>query len=969
MKVLFSLLFSLTFLVANSQITRQWAATYNGTGDFNDRYICLAADGAGNIYLGGSTINPDVNRDFLIVKLNASGEVQWRKEFNWTGNGPDEVLAIAVDANAVYVSGFAFASNNVYSSTDYLTMKLNLNGDTIWTRTYNYTIADAYDQANALFVDAAGNVYVTGQSDNDSTSNTNDDYATVKYASNGTEQWVKRFNGFGNATDQAVKVVADNSGNVYVTGRSSNGNDDDYVTIQYNSAGVQQWIKYDDRGGRDRATDMAIDQSGNIFITGRSDNGNNDDFWTLKYNSLGVSQWPGGIVFDFVDDDRPTAIAVDPTGNVYVTGQADVDASGLRNWNFETVKYNAAGGQLWAKTYDGQAGQDDLPNDIAVDGNGNVFVTGQSDGEISPAIVNNMVTIIYNASGSQLAAAVYAGAGAQDDAGAGVIATATGCVVAGYTEDSNTMRNALAVSFNTSGTTLWEHIFNGVGDNNENIRSLAVDQSNRVYVAGYIVEKNADRNLGLVQFDAAGNVICKETFDGTATGSKDDAQAIAVDNTGNILAAGSMHNKGQSYDIAYCKINSAICDSIWRKIYNAPANGSDRALDMVTDGAGNTYLTGRVDSDPSLQSKPNCFTAKIDPSGNIVWSQIYHLPGSIDDRGLFIRIAASGNIYVLGRTNNGSNFDLFVLKYSNAGSQQWVQLYDGGNGNDYPTDLKIDAAENIYVCGRVEEITSEVYDMVTIKYNSNGAAQWTKKYNGIGAGNDEAEALTIDGQGNVIVTGLSDAEPGVNENLNMTTIAYDPLGNQKWIHTYSGTSNADDIPDDITVNGANQIIVTGHTNKQSALDPNYDIVTMILDTAGAELWNDVYNGLSDSSDIPNLIVVNGNDFYVAGSSVRGNEMRNMLVIKYSGSITEVKESAKEIATMLPNPFADLLQINCIADESNLILFNELGQTVFSQMLHRGINNMQLSGITKGIYFYQIRKTSEIIQSGKLLKSN
>src|SRR6185436_17922312 len=91
------LLALIAFVNAFSQITRQWVASYNGPGDYNDRYTCAATDVNGNIYLGGSTTNSDVNRDYLVVKLNASGILQWSKQYSGTGNGPDEVTAIWVD--------------------------------------------------------------------------------------------------------------------------------------------------------------------------------------------------------------------------------------------------------------------------------------------------------------------------------------------------------------------------------------------------------------------------------------------------------------------------------------------------------------------------------------------------------------------------------------------------------------------------------------------------------------------------------------------------------------------------------------------------------------------------------------------------------------------------------------------------------------------------------------------------------
>lgn len=969
MKQILTALCSVLVLSATAQITRHWAATYNGSGDFNDRYTCMASDTSGNIYLGGSTMNPGDNKDQLIVKLNSAGVVQWRKEFNWSGNGADEVLAITVNANNLFVTGYAFVDNSVNTSSDYLTIKMNLSGDTIWTRTYNYNVASAYDQANSVFVDAAGNVYVTGISDNDSTALTNDDYATVMYSASGTEQWVQRFNGLGNATDQAEKVVADNVGNVYVTGRSDNGTDDDYVTIKYNSAGTRIWIKYDDRGGRDRATAMAIDAKNNIYITGRSDNGTNDDFWTLKYNSAGVRKWAAGAAFDFVDDDRATAMTVDINGNVYVTGQSDVDVSALRNWNYQTVKYDSFGTQIWAKTYEGTVSQDDIANAIAVDKLGNVYVTGQSDGDVTATIVNNIATVGYNASGTQLFASVYAGTANQEDAGRAVISTSTGCAVAGYTQDAAQMESAIAISYSTAGSKNWQEIFDGIGDNNDNVRSVEIDASNNVYLAGYSVERRADRNMALVKYSATGSFICKNTLDGTANGSQDDVQAIVLDDLGNPVIAGSLHNKGESFNGVITKTDGSTCANIWTTTYDAPAHGADKIYDMVRDAGGNLYVTGRVDGDPSLNSNQNCFTAKLDPSGAIIWSQAYNSGSANEDRGLAIRLASSGNVYVVGRTWNGTDYDILMLKYNNAGVQQWIRNYHGGNGNDEPKDIVLDATENFYITGISEEVTSGVYDFVSMKYNASGVQQWVTKYNGAGNGNDLATGIALDTSNNVVVVGETDADPTSIVNRDIAIVKYDITGSLSWVKTYNGVANTDDAGDDVAIDAFNRIYVTGHTNKSSSISPNYDVITMIYSADSVLQWSDIYNGTSDSSDVPNLLVLHGNDFYVAGSSVEGNQMKNMLVIKYSSSdpVNNIAaEKENNDFQVFPNPFMHSFNVISSQEVADFELHNSLGEIIFKTEIKKGENKLAMPEISSGVYFYQIRTNNLLLSTGKII---
>ncbi len=198
-----------------------------------------------------------------------------------------------------------------------------------------------------IAVDAAGNSYVTGHSY--SSSGSFYDYATVKYNTAGTQQWVKRYDGPGSSDDYAKAIKVDAAGNVYVTGEAffivNNGSD--YATIKYNASGVQQWVaRYNGPGNSvDVGNAIVLDAGGNVYVTGESRGANgDDDFGTVKYNPAGVEQWvvrhtsPGNDVFDLA-----SALAVDGLGCVYVTGRSNQVGSSL----ITTIKYmQSQGGPL-----------------------------------------------------------------------------------------------------------------------------------------------------------------------------------------------------------------------------------------------------------------------------------------------------------------------------------------------------------------------------------------------------------------------------------------------------------------------------------------------------------------------------------------------------------------------------------------------------------------------------------------------
>jgi hypothetical protein len=201
-----------------------------------------------------------------------------------------------------------------------------------WIATYNGP-GNYIDEATAIAVDTSGNVYVTGQSFG---VGVDFDYATVKYNADGQEQWVARYNGPVNFDDHATAIAVDSSGNVYVTGRSPGlDTGDDYVTIKYNSTGQQQWLaRYNGPGSDGNLTDaawaVAVDDSGNVYVTGQSVGaGTDDDYATIKYNPDGQEQWvaryngPGNL------GDVAYAIAVDKAGNIYVTGGSIGSDSGV----------------------------------------------------------------------------------------------------------------------------------------------------------------------------------------------------------------------------------------------------------------------------------------------------------------------------------------------------------------------------------------------------------------------------------------------------------------------------------------------------------------------------------------------------------------------------------------------------------------------------------------------------------------
>lgn len=113
----------------------------------------------------------------------------------------------------------------------------------------------------------------------------------------------------------------------------------DYGTIVYDASGEQLWkAQYNNSGFTDVASAMAVDAYGDVYVTGRShdDSGYYLEYATIKYNSSGATEWIQRYGGPGVGNDAAADLALDGFGNVYVTGASDGDSSGL---DFATIKY------------------------------------------------------------------------------------------------------------------------------------------------------------------------------------------------------------------------------------------------------------------------------------------------------------------------------------------------------------------------------------------------------------------------------------------------------------------------------------------------------------------------------------------------------------------------------------------------------------------------------------------------------
>ncbi|MDO8528058.1 MAG: putative Ig domain-containing protein [Deltaproteobacteria bacterium] len=363
------------------------------------------------------TPNLSDSENVMVTVNEACSNVAWTRTYNGSFNGRDIGHGIAVDNNGnVYVTGSEEATELNYNIW---VRKYDANGNTLWTRTYNGS-ANSTDEGRGIAVDNNGNVYVTGS---EIVAGQRSNVWVRKYDTNGNALWTETYNNPANSSDEGHGIAVDNNGNVYVAG-------DENVAVQYANIWVRKY-----------------DANGNAL-------------WTKTYNN--PANGP----------DMGQGIAVDNVGNVYVTGFEDADEESFNIW---IRKYDANGNTLWTRTHNANWG--DFGNGIAVDGNGNVYVTGSET------------------------------------------------VVAG--NDNIWIRK-----YDTNGNTLWTETHNGSANNLDSGNGITIDRNGNVYVTGFEAVAGGGGNVWVRKYDTDGNTLWTETHNGGV------GQGIAVDINGNVYVTG-----------------------------------------------------------------------------------------------------------------------------------------------------------------------------------------------------------------------------------------------------------------------------------------------------------------------------------------------------------------------------------------------------------------------------------------------
>ncbi len=899
---LYTLIAFLLFSFSSLAQTNSPAATYitNNTGYAGGATNgnCVAYDASGNMYVAGvftGEMNADptgttttykltavgVTTDIYVAKYSSTGSLVWA--FSLGGSSADVARGITVDANGyIYLVGNITAASStnidadpssntnnisgasVSNSSDIFIAKYNGNTTPSNTTFYKWAFtagSTSTDQANAVTVDAAGNVYVCGTiagttaMDMDPSSNTNNitgaggnDMFVAKYdgtltpSSTSFYKWAFQVGASG--ADAMLGMAIDASGYIYTCG-TINGS-------------TSTNIDADPTSNTNYVTGVAVTSSADVFVA-KYDG-------TLDPSNTSFYKW--AFTTGSTSADQANAITTDATGNVYIggliSGTTALDADPSANSNTVT---GAGGSDIFIAKYDGTLAP------ASTSFYKWAFVTGNTGTDQALAIKVDASNKLIVAGTVSISSSLSVDADPSSN---------TNNVTNGYSTSSQDFFLAkYDATLDPTSTSFYQWAFAAGGTGTDLFNGVAASSS-KIYVAG---------NIGST----------------TSVGSFD---ADPSSNTNNITGSGSITGAAMIYDNTVTATSTSFYKAALAIGY---ATGSSNVANSTAmDASGNTYAVGGYAGTIVLGSGSNTVTltsslgttdgylAKYDVGGSLLWAFSLGSNGGTDQL-LAVTVDASGYVYVAGQmtgtdatsfdadpssnTNNvsgattTSTTDMFIAKYdgsltpSSTSFYKWAFVIGSNNsGTEQVNAITVDASGYVYIAGQASGSTSTTFDADPSSNTNNIAGSssstsvdwFVAKYDGTlapsstsfykwaftigvsaGTGTDVLNNIAVDGSGNVYVGGeflattsfSIDADPSSGSHTfpGLTGSASDEIliakydgtltpsstSFYKWAFSF-GSNGADDIYN-IKLDGSNLYVagnITGTTGTNIDADPS-----------------------------------------------------------------------------------------------------------------------------------------------------
>jgi hypothetical protein len=248
---------------------------------FSEDGTNIITDIDGNVYVGGHGNSSSFGQEAVIIKYNSSLDTLWTVHINGNDNSYNEfTIDIALDdINNVYA---LCRLQNDPGFTDFSTLKINSSGQIIWRTDFDE--AGGQDIPEAMVVDVNGNIFVTGRVRMVGGGGYND-FIVIKYDNGGNQQWVSYYDGPEGFDDDPIELSLDQSGNIFVCGEinPNGGSHFKFTVVKFNTDGSLDWSYIYDENVSSKAIGIWTDNSGNVYAAGDGEGTNgNQDLMAIK---------------------------------------------------------------------------------------------------------------------------------------------------------------------------------------------------------------------------------------------------------------------------------------------------------------------------------------------------------------------------------------------------------------------------------------------------------------------------------------------------------------------------------------------------------------------------------------------------------------------------------------------------------------------------------------------------------------
>jgi hypothetical protein len=306
------------------------------------------------------------------------------------------------------------------------------------------------------------------------------------------------------------------------------------------------------------------------------------------------------------------------------------------------------------------------------------------------------------------------------------------------------------------------------------------------------------RNVWLVKTDKNGNQQWNNTFGGN---SDDEGYSVQQTTDGGYIIAGYTESFGAGLNDVFLVKADASGNQVWTKTFGGAQDDEGYSVLQTNDGG---FLIGGVTSSYGAGSR-DMWMIKTDPSGNLLWQKTHG--GLSSDGAWYVDKTSDGGFILTGWTLSygpGATGNAWFVKTDSMGNQQWNKFF-GGDDVDRGYSVQQTTDGGYILTGYTDSFGAGLYDMLLIKTDPSGNAEWTKTFGGTGRDYGNSVQQTIDGGFIVLGYTLSFGAGGDDFYLVKT----DANGNEEWFKTYGGS--ASDVGFFVRQTNDGGLIMTGHT--------------------------------------------------------------------------------------------------------------------------------------------------------------